>query len=346
MSTFGGRRRRSGFVGVGLAVAAMTVVVFVLRAEAADAPAASSSGAATATKAGAATKAATPASKPAQKHFETPEAATDALVAAARASDPAALLAVLGREAKPIISSGDEVADENARERFLASYDETFQLAPSDDDSEAQLVVGKDGWPFPIPIVKDDQGWFFDTPQGKEEILDRRIGANELATIQVCEAYVDAQLEYAQRVTKGDEAPQYAQRLVSTPGKRDGLYWASRAGEPPSPLGPLMARARGEGYSKKDDKPVPYHGYDYRILTKQGPEAAGGAYDYIVRGRMIGGFALVAYPAEYGVSGVMTFLVNHDGAVYEKDLGPNTAEDVKAMRAFNPDSSWTPVPTS
>jgi len=300
-----------------------------------------------------ASQAAEPAAKPpasalasagaTQKHFESPEDATDALVAAARAADPAALLAVLGQEARPILSSGDEVGDESRRKRFIASYDETFQLEPSDDDSEAQLVVGKDGWPFPIPIVKDQNGWFFDTEQGKEEILDRRIGANELATIQVCEAYVDAQREYAQRTVKGDEAPQYAQRIVSTKNERDGLYWATKSGEQASPLGPLMAKAQQEGYSKTDSKPVPYHGYYYRILTKQGPNAPGGSYDYIVRGKMIGGFALVAYPAEYDASGVMTFVVNHDGVVYEKDLGPDTAALVEKMTSFDPDSSWTPL---
>jgi hypothetical protein len=277
-----------------------------------------------------------------QEVFATPEAAVDALVAAAKADDEKRLLAIFGAEAKPLLDSGDPVADEATRQRFVAQYDEAHEIVPSTGEAKV-LQTGKSGWPFPIPLVPVEGGWRFDTAAGKDEILDRRIGANELSTIQTCLAYVDAQREYHARNPEGDALPQYAQRVSSSAGKRDGLYWETKPDEPPSPLGELFAEARGEGYRPKEGAPIPYHGYYYRILKAQGPSAAGGAYDYVVRGKMIGGFALVAYPAEWGASGVMTFVVNHDGVVYEKDLGPKTAKLAQSMKAFDPDPTWTRV---
>jgi hypothetical protein len=197
---------------------------------------------------------------------------------------------------------------------------------------------------LPIPLVKEDAGWRFDTHAGKEEILNRRIGRNELAAIEVCRAYVDAQREYYLRNPGRDALHQYAQKFLSTKGKRDGLYWTTKDSEEPSPLGPLIARAQGRGYVKAKDvqgKPLPYYGYYYRLLKSQGADAPGGAYDYVMRGKMIDGFALVAYPANWGNSGVMTFIVNHDGIVYQKDLGPDTAAAARAITRFDPDSTWT-----
>jgi hypothetical protein len=277
----------------------------------------------------------------AQKRFESPEPAVDALVSAARAGDKAALLAILGRDAESLVSSGDRVADRQRRERFVAAYDEVHHLVAG--GGKIVLHVGKDDFPFPIPLVPDGPVWRFDTAAGKEEMLNRRIGENELWTIQSCLAFVDAQREYYRKDRDKDGYLDYAQRLISSPGKRDGLYWPTKPGERPSPLGDVYARARAEGYDGSKTKPAPYHGYYYKVLTAQGPDAPGGAYDYIVRGRMIGGFALVAVPARYGVSGVMSFMVNHDGVVYQKDLGPRSVEIGKQMKAFNPDATWKRV---
>jgi hypothetical protein len=281
-----------------------------------------------------------------EQSFATPEAAVQALVAALKANDTKALLAVLGSGARLLISSGDPVADRAAREHFLQSYDEVNSLAKSGDD-KVVLQTGKDDWPFPIPIVKSDGSWRFDTAAGKEEILDRRIGKNELAAIQACLAYVDAQREYYQRDPDRNSLLAYAQKFTSTPGKRDGLYWPTKPDEDPSPLGPLFALAKSGGYAMKGGgKPEPYHGYYYRILKAQGPAAAGGAYDYVAHGRMFGGFALVAYPAAYGNSGIVTFIVNHDGVVFEKDLGPKTTAVATAMKTFDPDTTWKRVEVS
>jgi hypothetical protein len=280
---------------------------------------------------------------PAQKRFSSPEEAAAALTAAAKAGDSKALLEVLGPDAADIVDSGDKVADQNALKRFVASYEKKHALEPS-GDAKMTLATGEDDWPFPIPLVKEADGWRFDTAQGKEELIDRRIGRNELSAIEVARAYVDAQREYHERNPLGEPLPQYAQKVASTEGKRDGLFWVAKQGEPPSPLGPLVAAARGEGYAEAGKgKGIPYHGYYYHVLTAQGPDAKGGAYDYMAHGKMIGGFALVAYPADYGSSGVMTFLVNHDGVVFQKDLGPDTTEEVKAMKTFNPDSTWEKV---
>lgn len=271
-----------------------------------------------------------------QRTFASPEEAVQALVTAATSGDTKALEAILGPGSRALVQSGDGVADRAGRERFARAYGDGNRIA-REGDAKAILMVGKDDWPLPIPIVKDASGWRFDTKQGREEILNRRIGRNELSAIQAVLAYVDAQREYYLRNPQGDKLLHYAQKFTSARGRRDGLYFSTKAGEKPSPLGPLYASAKAEGYAKGDDS---YLGYHYRILRGQGASAPGGAYDYVAQGRMIGGFALIAWPASYGNSGVMTFIVNHDGVVYEKDLGPDTAAAVKKIARFNPDKSW------
>jgi len=237
------------------------------------------------------------------------------------------------------------VRDKAERERFLKNYEEKNSLEKKGD--EAILQVGKDDWPLPIPIRKTGSAWSFDTRAGREEILNRRIGRNELNVIDLLEAYVDAQREYASRDWDGDGVYPYAQKIQSTPGKRDGLYWEVKEGEEESPLGPLAARAAKEGYTRKGktEKPSPLSGYYFRILKAQGKHATGGAYDYVVKGRMIFGFGLVAWPAKYGSSGIMTFIVNQEGAVYEKDLGKSTAKSAGAMKRYDPDPTWKKVET-
>jgi len=275
-----------------------------------------------------------------QKNFASPEEASSALVGALKAGDAKVTMDILGPGSKDIVQSGDAVADKAAGERFVRAYAEANKLDKSGD--KAVLNVGKDNWPFPVPIVKDGTGWRFDSKAGKEEILNRRIGGNELSVVQVVQAYVDAQRDYYLLNPQKDKLLHYAQKFASAQGKRDGLYFPTKAGEKPSPLGPLVANARTEGYSAQgaSGKPIPYHGYYFRILKSQGPDAPGGAYDYVAQGRMIGGHALIAWPATYGNSGVMTFMVNHDGVVYEKDLGPDTAAAVQKITKFNPDKSW------
>jgi hypothetical protein len=277
----------------------------------------------------------------AAKRFSSPEQAVQELIAAARAGDSAAILAVLGPEAKELVRSGDTAADKEARGRFVKAWGEANKLVKT-ENGLALLVIGKDDWIFPIPIVKDVSGWYFDTEEGKEEILNRRIGRNELSAIKAVRAYVDAQREYYQRNPQKDKLLQYAQKFASSKGMRDGLYFPVKAGEPASPLGPLFDRMQA-GLKGGAAKRAPYYGYYYRILKGQGPDAPGGAYDYMAQGRMIGGFALVAWPAAYGNTGVMTFLANHDGVVFQKDLGPGTAAAVQKMTSFNPDKSWKPA---
>lgn len=277
------------------------------------------------------------------KRFASPEQAAQELIASARAGDSKALLAVLGPEARELIRSGDAAADKEARGRFVKAWGKANKLVKA-EDSVALLVIGKDEWIFPIPIVKDASGWYFDTEEGKEEILNRRIGRNELSAIKAVQAYVDAQREYYQRNPQKDKLLQYAQKFASSKGTRDGLYFPVKAGEPASPLGPLFDRMQA-GLKAGAAKRAPYYGYYYRILKGQGPDAPGGAYDYMAQGRMIGGFALVAWPAAYGNTGVMTFLVNHDGVVFQRDLGPGTAAAVQKMTSFNPDKSWKPALT-
>jgi len=278
----------------------------------------------------------------AQQDYKTPQDAVDALVAAARSGDRKALLAVLGPDGEDIVSSGDKVADEGARKGFLEAYDANHRIEMK-GEHKAILIVGDKDYPFPIPLERVKGGkWSFDTEEGRNEILFRRIGHNELDAIQTSLAYVDAQNEYAAKDRTGAGVGVYAQRFISEPGKKNGLYWPAAQGEEDSPLGELFADATREGYQTTQGR-SPYHGYYYKILTKQGPAAPGGAADYIVNGKMIGGFALVAYPADYRNSGVMTFIVNHAGTVFEKDLGPDTAEIAEAMTSFNPDHTWHPV---
>jgi Protein of unknown function (DUF2950) len=275
------------------------------------------------------------------QNFETPEAAVQALVEAAQADSNRALLKVLGKEAKPIVESGDAVADKNARDGFIEAYKAANSLDKSVPDS-ITLEVGEDKWPFPIPIVSEGGKWHFDSPTGVDELINRRVGANELDTIQSCLAYADAQREYYMRNPENSPLLHYAGRLVSTEGKKDGLFWPAAENEEQSPLGEGFAQARAEGYELKDGtmKGVPFHGYIYRLLKKQGPNAPGGAYDYVVNGELLGGFAAIAFPAEYGNSGVMTFMVSHDGVVYSKDLGPETAKLALAVDTFDPGSDW------
>lgn len=277
-------------------------------------------------------------SKP--KTFDTPEAAVQALIEAAKAEGNGPLLKLLGKDAKPLIDSGDPVADKNAREAFVAHYEAANSIDKSEADF-ATLEVGEDKWPFPIPLVAEGGKWFFDSPTGIDEVVNRRVGANELATIQSCLAYVDAQREYYSRNVQNDPALHYASRLISSDGKKDGLYWPAAENEEPSPLGEEFARARAEGYQADGPKKgEAFHGYIYRLLTKQGPNARGGAYEYLVNDQLLGGFAAVAFPAEYGNSGVMTFIVNHDGVVFSKDLGAETTKLAMAMDSFDPGEGW------
>ena len=277
----------------------------------------------------------------AQQDYKTPQDAIDALVASAKSGDEKAALVVLGQDGQDIISSGDKVSDDAVRTRFVASYDAKHQIA-MEGDSKAVLVIGDNDYPFPIPLHRNKNGtWSFDTDEGRIEVLARRIGHNELDAIQTSLAYVDAQNDYAAK-DRGAGIGAYAQRFISTEGKKDGLYWPTAQGEEESPLGPLFAAASAQGYHAGQGR-TPYHGYDYKILTKQGPAATGGDVDYVVNGKMIGGFALAGYPAEYRNSGVMTFIVNHDGAVFQKDLRPDTDRIAEAITAFNPDKGWTKV---
>jgi hypothetical protein len=273
--------------------------------------------------------------------FATADEAAEALVKAARDKNVPELLGVVGADAKVWLYSGDAVADANDWEQFVAAYDAKHSLDTS-TEGRAVLVVGDDDWPFPAPIVKRGDRWAFDTAAGREEILNRRVGRNELDTIQTLLAITDAQREYAASDPDGNGFPDYAKRISSTPGHKDGLYWPTHDNDPESPLGPLVAAASRQGYGKEGSpKPAPYHGYYYRLLTSQGSDAPGGAFDYMVGDKLLGGFAVVAWPATYGASGVMTFIVNHDGVVYQKDLGGQTAATATNMKQFNPDSSWS-----
>jgi hypothetical protein len=278
-----------------------------------------------------------------QKEFKSPSEAVQALVTALKTGDDKDLLLILGLESKELIFSGDEVADRTIRKKFIEAYDEKNSIEA--DGDKFLLVIGENDWPFTIPLVEKTGKWVFDSASGKEEILNRRIGKNELDTIQVLLAIVDAQREYAMEDRDGDSLLEYAQKFGSDPGKKNGLFWKTEEGEESSPLGELVADARAEGYTSKGsmNNPVPYHGYYYRILTAQGDNASGGSYDYIVNSKMIGGFAILAFPAEYANSGVMTFIVNHDGVVYQKDLGENTGELAEAITLFDPDDTWMPV---
>ncbi|MGO8704716.1 MAG: DUF2950 domain-containing protein [Candidatus Brocadiia bacterium] len=279
-----------------------------------------------------------------QQQFDTDEQAAAALVAAAKARDRAALDRLFG-PAAPEFVTGDKVEDEKAFDRFVKNAGEHLELEKKDADTSV-VDIGKDNWPFPIPLKRLPDGkWFFDTEAGKKEILARRIGANELDTIAACRAYLEAQREYASEDRDDSGVLKYAQRFISRNGK-DGLYWEAAPGEEESPFGEFIAQADAEGYTlgqKDQSGPQPYHGYFYRILKCQGPDAPGGQYDYVINGNMIAGFALVAWPSEYGSSGVMTFIISHQGKLYQKDLGPKTSDIARNMKEYNPDSSWTLV---
>jgi hypothetical protein len=279
---------------------------------------------------------------PEQKQFSSPQAAAQSLVDALRQDDHARLKQNLGPAANDILASGDKVADRADVQRFLSLYDTShrFQTTP---DGVTTLLVGEDEWPFPVPIVKSGGKYAFDTETGKDEVLNRRIGRNELAAQQVCLAIVDAQRDYVSLNPTGGDLPEYARKVVSDPGTKNGLYWPAAGGEPESPLGPLAASATAQGYggpAAQIERLRPYHGYHYRLLTSQGAHAEGGAIEYMVDGRLIGGFGVVAYPAQYGNSGIMTFITNHDGVVYERDLGPDTKSVAENMTRFDPGPGW------
>ncbi len=275
---------------------------------------------------------------PPYKTFASADEAGNALLEAGKSGDQKNLLAIFGPDSKELIASGDAVQDKAVVDRFVTAYGVMHRWRKMPDGSQV-LLVGAENFAFPIPLKKNGAGqWFFDTAAGKDEILARRIGRNELGAINVCDALADAQAAYFSQNKK-----QYAVKFISDAGKHDGLYWESAEGQPNSPLGPLVAFATNEGYSAKPNSHVPFRGYFYHMLTKQGSHARGGAKDYMVNGKMVGGFAFVAYPAEYGNSGIMTFMMGQDGVLFQKDLGKSTAEAATAISQFDPDDSWTPV---
>lgn len=285
------------------------------------------------------------AAAPAQTRFATPEEAVAALAHAAHSKDQAALTAIFGPSRAKLLT-GDPVQDNNALERFAANLEKAHKLEKA-GDTKLTLLVGPDNWPSPIPIVKEGNQWRFDTAAGLEEILNRHIGDDELSAIMTCRAYVLAQWEYYTEPngTSQDGLAVYAQKFTSTPGKRDGLYWETPPGAKPSPLGGLVTQARAEGYAAGQPRPTgvprrPYHGYYFKILKRQGPHAPGGKFSYVINGNMIAGYALIAYPDKWGSSGIMTFIVNQQGRVYQKNLGPKTAELAPAMLEFDPDPGW------
>jgi hypothetical protein len=278
-----------------------------------------------------------------QKSFASPQAAVEALVPALRKNDTGQLVAIFGPGSRKIISSGDPVADKTDRERFVRLSEEKISIEGA-ESGRVVFSLGNEGFPFPIPLVKRGKIWRFDAAAGRDELLNRRIGRNELGVIEVLRAYVDAQREYAEEDHNGNGTREFAQKFRSTPGKQDGLYWEVKEGEQESPFGPLVAKAESEGYAKREAKgKTPYHGYLFKILKAQGKNAPGGAFDYLVNGKMILGFAMLAYPAQYGSSGVMTFMVNQNGVVYQKDLGKESARVAASMELFNPDPSWKKV---
>jgi len=277
--------------------------------------------------------------KTTQKTFASPEEAIKSLAAAAKANDTKGLLAILGPGSQTIVSSGDPVADKAGRDQFVKLYEEKIVIEGA-DTGKAVLSLGNEDYPFPIPLVKHGKGWRFDAKAGKEELLNRRIGRNELEVIDVLRAYVDAQRDYAAKDRDGNGMKEFAQKFRSTPGKHDGLYWEPKEGEEESPFGPFTAKAADEGYAKEN---TALYGYRYKMLKAQGPHADGGAFDYVVNGKMILGFGAVAYPAQYGASGIMTFIVNHNGVVYQKDLGKNTAKLATKMMRYDPDTTWKKV---
>jgi len=280
---------------------------------------------------------------PAQRLFASPEEARQALIKAVRAKDHTELKAIFGPVARDL-EPGDPVEQVNEFEHFARHVEEGIEAA-KEGEGKVTLIIGEKKWPFPVPIVKKGENWLFDTAAGREEILNRRIGHNELLAVQVCKAYSEAQREYyGMAEPDGDQLPKYAQHMISRPGKKNGLYWPTVAGEKESPLGLLVARAKEEGYMQPrkagESGPRPFHGYYFRILKGQGRNAPGGKFNYTINGNMVAGYALVAYPARWGVSGVMTFIINQRGRVYEKDLGPKTGEIARKMKQYNPDLTW------
>lgn len=282
-------------------------------------------------------------SKPSVSVFATPDDAGNALLAAGNSHNQDAILAIFGPESKDLISSGDAVQDKEVVDAFVARYGLMHRWRRMPDGSQV-LLVGADNFAFPIPLKQDGSGkWLFDTAAGREEILNRRIGRNELAVIKACIAVAEAQAEYHSRLHDGATKKQYALKFISDPGKQNGLYWPAAEGQPQSPLGPLAAFATSEGYTVKPDAHMPFHGYFFHMLTGQSSKAQGGAKNYVVDGKMVGGFAFVAYPAKYGNSGVMTFMINQAGVLLEKDLGKTTTETATAISEFDPDAGWNPV---
>ena len=283
-----------------------------------------------------------PASAPASgKAFDTPQQAAEALIKAAQNYDVNELLEIFGPDGKDLVQSADSTRDKNVAQQFAEKAQESHSVAV--EKNTAILRVGADYWPFPVPMIKKQGKWYFDTKAGHDEILYRRIGANELDAIQICRGYVEAQKEYALTARGNPPVHQYAQRIISTPGKQDGLFWRNTDGSPGGPISEAVARALEEGYSDKSGKPIPYHGYYFKILQGQGPNAPFGQISYNINGVMLGGFAMVAVPAEYRVTGVKTFIVSHWGTVYEKDLGPDSLKIAKEMTEFNPDKTWRPT---
>jgi hypothetical protein len=278
-----------------------------------------------------------------QTTFASPEAAGKAVLEAAESANSDAVLSIFGRDAKDVIYSGDATQDKQNFAAFISSYQEMNRWRKLDDNTRV-LVIGADNFPFPIPLKKNGSGqWYFDTAAGKDEILARRIGRNELAVIDVCEGLVDAQDDYFSHGHDGARKHQFALKFISDQGKQNGLYWESPEGQPRSPLGPLVAFATGEGYDVRQNSHEPFHGYYFRILTRQGSHAEGGIRDYLVDGRLVKGFAFLAYPAAYGDSGIMTFIINQDGVLYQKNLGADTTKAAMAMSDFDPDASWSRV---
>jgi hypothetical protein len=275
--------------------------------------------------------------------FASQQAAAQAFVQAMRAGDNSALLKILGPEANNVVNSGDPVADRSVKNKIASAYDQMHRFVTT-ADGRVFLYVGAENWPLPIPLIKRKGKWYFDTAFGKQEILARRIGRNELGAIQVCEGVVQAQQDYVSQVQTGEDGKQYAQKFLSDEGKHDGLFWKTAPGAPSSPLGPLIVSASAEGYRHSGTgQPTPYHGYIYRILKEQGPHAPGGGHSYLKDGKMTGGFAVLAYPAAYRASGVMTFMAGQDGVVYQKDLGPDTSTIAPSIKAYDPDNSWQAV---
>ncbi len=285
------------------------------------------------------------AQTPGAKLFSTPEMAVAAFVDAARSQNKAGVLSILGPDTEDWLISGDNVQDDQDRIQFIAAFDKSNRLDLPDDET-AILHVGEDDYPFPFPVVKLENGWSFDAEEGREEILDRRIGENELNAMQVIQAIADAQIEYSTVDWDEDGMLEYAPRFASTKGSRDGLYWPAEGAEYESPLGSLVAKAAAEGYTDDgadDAATVPYHGYRYRLIMQQGASASGGAHDYLVGEDMIGGYAILAFPVTYNASGIMTFMMSYSGTIYESDLGADTEETALSMDTFDPGSGWTEV---